>query len=40
MREDEKMLSDFWQMANRMEDGVKALETMLDAQAPNWRVKA
>jgi phage shock protein B len=39
-REDEKMLSDLWQIANRMEGRVKALETILDKQAPNWRDKA
>ena len=38
--EDEKMLSDLWQIANRMEDRVKALETILDTQVPNWRDKA
>lgn len=38
--EDEKMLSDLWQIANRMESRVKALETILDAQIPNWRDKA
>ena len=39
-REDEKMLSDLWQIANRMEDRVKVLETILDTQIPNWRDKA
>ncbi len=38
-REDEKMLSDLWQLANRMEDRVKSLETILDTQKPNWRDK-
>lgn len=38
-REDEKMLSDMWQLANKMEDRVKALETILDQQAPGWRDK-
>lgn len=38
--EDEKMLSDLWQLANRMEDRVKALETILDTQIPTWRDKA
>ena len=37
--EDEKMLSDLWRIANRMEGRVKALETILDTQAPNWRDK-
>jgi phage shock protein B len=39
-REDEKMLSDLWQIANRMESRVKALETILDTQVPTWRDKA
>ena len=39
-REDEKMLSDLWQIANRMEGRVKALETILDTQTSNWRDKA
>lgn len=38
-REDEKMLADLWQLANRMEDRVKSLETILDTQKPNWRDK-
>jgi phage shock protein B len=39
-REDEKLLSDLWQIANRMESRVKTLETILDTQIPNWRDKA
>jgi phage shock protein B len=39
-REDEKMLSDLWQIANRMESRVKTLETILDTQVPLWRDKA
>lgn len=39
-REDEKMLSDLWQLANKMESRVKSLETILDQQAPGWRDKA
>ncbi len=39
-REDEKMLSDLWQLANRMESRVKSLETILDTQIPGWRDKA
>ena len=38
--EDEKMLSDLWQIANRMESRVKSLETILDTHAPGWRDKA
>ncbi len=39
-REDEKMLSELWQLADRMEHRVAALETILDTQAPGWRDKA
>lgn len=39
-REDEKMLSDLWQLANRMEGRVTSLETILDTRAPGWRDKA
>ena len=35
--EDEKMLSEVWESANRMEDRVKTLERILDIEAPNWR---
>lgn len=38
--EDEKMLSDMWQIANRMEGRVNALETILDAHTPTWTDKA
>jgi phage shock protein B len=37
--EDEKMLEDVWQLANRMESRINALETILDARAPEWRKK-
>lgn len=37
--EDEEMLSDLWQIANRMEGRERTLETILDAQVPNWRDK-
>ncbi len=39
-REDEKMLSDLWHMANKMESRVQTLETILDSQSPGWRNKA
>lgn len=39
-REDERMLSELWQLANKMESRVNALETILDSQVPNWREKA
>jgi phage shock protein B len=38
-REDEKMLQELWQLANRMESRVNTLETILDSQVPNWRSK-
>lgn len=37
--EDEKMLSELWQLANRMESRLSTLETILDAQNPGWRDK-
>lgn len=36
-REDEKMLAELWESANRMESRLNALETILDAEAPGWR---
>lgn len=38
-REDEKMLADLWQLANRMERRVESLETILDARTRDWREK-
>lgn len=38
-REDEKMLSELWQLANRMESRVNTLESILDSQTPGWRNK-
>ncbi|MDN5924624.1 MAG: envelope stress response membrane protein PspB [Xanthomonadales bacterium] len=38
-REDEKMLSDLWHLANKMESRVNALETILDSRASGWRDK-
>lgn len=38
-REDEKLLADLWQLANKMESRVKSLETILDTRAPGWRDK-
>ena len=37
--EDEKMLSELWQLANRMESRLNTLETILDQQNPGWRDK-
>lgn len=38
-REDEQMLEDLWQSAQRMESRINALETILDDHAGNWRKK-
>ena len=38
-REDEKMLADLWQLANKMENRVTSLETILDTRSPGWRDK-
>ncbi|MBN8727693.1 MAG: envelope stress response membrane protein PspB [Xanthomonadales bacterium] len=38
-REDEKMLADLWQLANRMERRLESLETILDTRAAGWREK-
>lgn len=38
--EGKTMLSDLWQIQNRMEGRVKTLGTILDTQTPTWRYKA
>ena len=38
-REDEKILRDLWQTADRMETRIATLERILDAEAPGWRNK-
>lgn len=35
--DDERMLSDVWQSAKRMEDRVRNLERILDQEHRNWR---
>lgn len=35
--EDERMLADLWQTARKMEERVRTLETILDAETPGWR---
>ena len=35
--EDEKMLEDLWQNAQRMESRINTLETILDDEVPQWR---
>ncbi len=37
---DEKALAELWQSARRMEARVEALERVLDAEAPGWRMRA
>lgn len=35
--EDEKLLQELWESATRMEDRIRTLEKILDAEAPHWR---
>ncbi|HJO69151.1 MAG TPA: envelope stress response membrane protein PspB [Rhodospirillales bacterium] len=37
--EDESMLSGLWETAPRLESRINALESILDAEAPEWRKK-
>ena len=38
--DDEKALGELWQSARRMESRIDALEKVLDAEAPGWRMRA
>lgn len=38
--EDEKMLSEVWESANKMEERINTLERILDIEAPDWRKRA
>ncbi|WP_029011900.1 envelope stress response membrane protein PspB [Niveispirillum irakense] len=38
--DDEQMLSDLWHSASKMEDRIRQLEKILDAEAPGWRSKS
>ena len=38
--EDEKMLSEVWESANRMEDRIVTLERILDIESPEWRKRS
>jgi phage shock protein B len=38
--DDETMLSDLWHSAQKMEDRIRQLERILDAEAPGWRAKS
>ena len=35
--EDETLLQQLWEDASRMEDRIKTIERILDAETPNWR---
>ncbi|PWC82863.1 phage-shock protein [Azospirillum sp. TSH100] len=37
--QDERLLAELWEISNRLETRVHALERVLDAEAPNWRNK-
>ncbi len=34
---DERLLAELWDTARRMEERIRTLETILDAEAPGWR---
>lgn len=36
---DEKMLEDLWLLAQRLEERLESLETILDEEQPQWRKK-
>ena len=36
---DEKMLEDLWLLAQRLEERLESLETILDGELPEWRKK-
>ena len=35
--EDEKMLSEVWESANKMQERINTLERILDIESPEWR---
>lgn len=37
--EDERMLAELWDSAQRMEGRITSLEKILDAEAPGWRTR-
>ena len=37
---DEKMLEDLWTLAQRLEERLESLETILDSELPEWRKKS
>ena len=36
---DEQLLEELWNLSQRLEDRLQALETILDHEAPDWRKK-
>ena len=38
--EDEKMLSEIWESANKMEERIITLERIMDIDSPNWRTRS
>ncbi len=36
---DEQMLEDLWRLAQRLEERLESLETILDSELPDWRRK-
>lgn len=38
--QDERLLAELWEISNRLETRIHALERVLDTEAPNWRNKA
>ena len=36
---DEQMLEDMWLLAQRLEERLESLETILDSELPDWRKK-
>jgi phage shock protein B len=38
--EDEKMLSEVWESANKMQERINTLERILDIEAPDWRKRS
>ncbi len=38
--EDEKMLSEIWESANKMEERIVTLERIMDIETPTWRSRS
>lgn len=38
--EDEKMLSEIWESANKMEERILTLERIMDIETPTWRARS